>query len=141
MTKDQILAAFNASRKNTLMETLEMEYTDVDVEKGMLQVKMPVNSRVHQPMGLLHGGATAAIAETVGSAASAMFSDPKEYAVLGLQLSCNHVKSKREGYVFGTATILHKGRTTHLWEIRITDEAGELISHCKITNVIMPLKK
>ncbi len=141
MDKKEILAAFNATLKDTLMETLEMEYVDVDPKKGMLQVRMPVSPRVHQPMGLLHGGATAAVAETVGSAASAMFARPEEYAILGLQLSCNHIKSKREGYVFGTANILHKGRTTHLWEIVITDEAGEMISHCKLTNVIMPLKK
>lgn len=123
------------------METLEMEYVDVDHEKGMLQVKMPVTPKVHQPMGLLHGGATAAVAETVGSAASAMYARPEEYAIVGLQLSCNHIKSKREGYVLGTANLQHKGRTTHLWDITITDEIGQVISHCKLTNMILPLKK
>jgi uncharacterized protein (TIGR00369 family) len=141
MSKEEILAAFNATLKNTLMETLEMEYVDVDHEKGMLQVKMPVNPRVHQPMGLLHGGATAAVAETVGSAASAMYARPEDYAIVGLQLTCNHIKSKREGYILGTASLQHKGRSTHLWDITITDEIGQVISHCKLTNMIMPLKK
>jgi len=127
--------------RHTLMETLEMEYIDVDAEKGMLKVSMPVNPRVHQPMGLLHGGASAAIAESVGSAASCLFAHPDEYAILGIELSCNHIKSKREGTVYGTANILHKGRSTHLWEIRITDENDQLISHCKLTNMIVPLKK
>lgn len=141
MTKQETLKAFNATLKNTLMETLGMEYVDVNVEKGMLQVKMPVTPKVHQPMGLLHGGATAAVAETVGSAASAMYAHPEEFAIVGLQLTCNHIKGKRDGHILGTANIQHKGRSTHLWDITITDEDGQVISHCKLTNMIIPLKK
>ena len=141
MTKEELLKQFNDMNKGTLMETLDIKYIDVDAEKGILKASMPVNPKVHQPMGLLHGGASAALAESMGSASSCLYVDIKEYGVLGIQLSCNHIRSKRDGFVYGTATILHKGRTTHLWEIKITDEQDNLISHCKLTNMIVPLKK
>jgi len=99
--------------------------------------KMPVNPKVHQPYGILHGGATAALAETVGSCASALFIDTKSKIVKGIELSINHLKSKKEGTVFGIAKPIHKGRTTHLWEIRIEDEAQNLISLCKLTNIVL----
>jgi 1,4-dihydroxy-2-naphthoyl-CoA hydrolase len=141
MTKEEILAKYNQMSEHTLMRTLEIEYIDVDPEDGMLRARMPVNSRVHQPMGLLHGGANAALAESLGSAASVLFIDPEKSAVLGIELSCNHLRSKRDGFVIGTATIIHKGRSTHLWEIKICDEEGKLLSQCKLTNMIMPLRK
>jgi 1,4-dihydroxy-2-naphthoyl-CoA hydrolase len=141
MTKKEILAKYNEMSEHTLMRTLEIEYTDVDTELGMLEATMPVNPRVHQPMGLLHGGANAALAESLGSAASVLFIDAEKFAVLGIELSCNHIRSKREGLVTGTATIIHKGRSTHLWEIKICDEEGKLLSHCKLTNMIVPLRK
>ncbi len=122
--------------KNTLMETLEIEY--IDAGEGFLSAKMPVNSRVHQPMGLLHGGATVALAESVGSAASLMYINPDKQEVRGIEISANHLKSKREGTVFCTAKIIHKGASIHLWEIKITDENEKLISHCKLTNMILP---
>lgn len=137
--KEKILKACNDWAKNTLMETLEIEY--IDAGKDFLTAKMPVNSRVHQPMGLLHGGASAALAESVGSAASIMFVNPEEEEVRGIEISANHLKSKRAGTVFATAKIIHKGRTIHLWEIRITDEQGLLVSLCKLTNIILPRKK
>ena len=102
---------------------------------------MPVNPSVHQPMGLLHGGASVALAESVGSAASFFFINPKEQEVRGIEISANHLKSIREGWVFGTARIIHKGRSIHLWEIKITDEAGNLISLCKLTNMVLERKK
>lgn len=141
MTKEEILVKYNQMSEHTLMHTLEIEYIDVDPEEGMLRARMPVNSRVHQPMGLLHGGANAALAESLGSAASVLFIDPEKSAVLGIELSCNHLRSKRDGFVIGTATIIHKGRSTHLWEIKICDEEGKLLSQCKLTNMIMPLRK
>ena len=140
MNKEEILAKFNAVCKNTLMETLEMEFFDFDRDEGWVKLRMPVTPRVHQPMGLLHGGASAAIAESVGSASSLLYIDPEKYAVLGIQLSCNHLRSKREGWVTGTAQIIHKGRSTHLWEIEIRDEEERLISHCKLTNMIVERK-
>ena len=134
--RDTILARCNGYIKNTLMETLEIEY--IDAGEGYLKAKMPVNSRVHQPVGILHGGATAALAESVGSAASLMFVDETEFEARGIEISANHLKSKRAGTVYGTARLVHKGRSIHLWEIKVTDENDELISLCKLTNIILP---
>ena len=135
-TKEQILARCNEFSKNTLMETLKIEY--IDAGEDFLTAKMPVNSRVHQPMGLLHGGATVALAESVGSAASLLFINAEKQEARGIEISANHLRSKREGTVFCTAKILHQGRSIHLWEIKITDEQGKLISLCKLTNMILP---
>lgn len=136
MDKTQILELCKNFCKNTLMQTLNIEY--IDVGEGFLTAKMPVNSTVHQPMGLLHGGASVALAESVGSAASMLFVNPEEYEVRGIEISANHLKSKREGEVFATARIIHKGSKLHLWEIKITDENNQLISLCKLTNMILP---
>lgn len=136
MDKAKILDTCKAYSKNTLMETLQIEY--IDAGEDYLKAKMPVNARVHQPMGLLHGGASVALAESVGSAASMMFVDPQLYEVRGIEISANHLKSKREGEVFATAKIIHKGSRLHLWEIRITDEEDRLISLCKLSNMILP---
>ena len=133
--KDKILEFCNAFSKNTLMETLQIQF--IDAGEGFLVAKMPVNSSVHQPMGLLHGGASVALAESVGSAASHFFIDAKNQEVRGIEISANHLKSIRDGIVFGTATIIHKGKSIHLWEIKITDEAGNLISLCKLTNMVL----
>ncbi|MEO4005930.1 MULTISPECIES: PaaI family thioesterase [unclassified Flavobacterium] len=134
--KEKVLQLCNHLSKNTLMQTLEIEY--IDAGEDFLVAKMPVNPRVHQPMGLLHGGASVALAESVGSAASIMFVDPEKQEVRGIEISANHLKSKREGIVYGTARIIHKGRSLHLWEIKITDEEGNLISLCKLTNMVLP---
>ncbi|TYP98290.1 uncharacterized protein (TIGR00369 family) [Tenacibaculum adriaticum] len=138
MNKIETLKKLNSYNKNTLMETLEIVFTDVGDD--FLTAKMPVNSRVYQPYGILHGGATAALAETVGSSASAMFVDASKKVVKGLELSINHLKSKKEGFIFATARQIHKGRTTHLWEIKIIDEEGNLISICKLTNIVLDKK-
>ena len=134
--RDKMLQLCNDWSKNTLMETLEIEY--IDAGEDFLTAKMPVNSRVHQPMGLLHGGASVALAESVGSAASLLFINPEKSEVRGIEISANHLKSKREGTIYGTARIVHQGRSIHLWEIKITDEKGSLISLCKLTNMILP---
>lgn len=135
LNKEAILAQLNAIVPNTLLETLKISYTDVGDD--FLTAKMPVNPSVHQPQGLLHGGATVALAETVGSTASHLFIDTKKYKVKGLEISANHLKSKSEGEVFATARPIHKGRTTHLWEIRVVDEEGNLISLCKLTTIVL----
>jgi 1,4-dihydroxy-2-naphthoyl-CoA hydrolase len=89
---------------------------------------------------LLHGGASVALAESVGSAASILYINPEKQEVRGIEISANHLKSKREGEVYGTARIIHQGRSIHLWEIKITDEEDKLISLCKLTNMILPRK-
>ncbi len=139
LDKDKILEFCNAFSKNTLMETLNIEY--VDAGPDFLTAKMPVNSSVHQPMGLLHGGASVVLAESVGSAASHFFIDSKTQEVRGIEISANHLKSIREGVVFGTARIIHKGKSIHLWEIKITDEEGNLVSLCKLTNMVLTKEK
>lgn len=134
--KEKMLTLCNEWSKNTLMETLEIEYTDAG--EDFLVATMPVNSRVHQPMGLLHGGASVALAESVGSAASLMFVNPEKQEVRGIEISANHLKSKKEGKVTATAKIIHKGASIHLWEIRIVDENNKLITLCKLTNMVLP---
>ena len=139
MDKNKILAVFNKKCKNTLMETLDIEFIDLGVD--FLTAKMPVGPKVHQPYGQLHGGATAALAESVGSAASNFFIDNEQQFINGIQLSINHIKSMREGVVFATAKNIHKGRSTHLWEVIITDEDQQLIAIAKMTNIVLEKRK
>jgi len=136
MDTSKLLKIINAVRKNTLMETLKITYTDVGSD--FLEATMPVSPEVHQPMGLLHGGATAALAESVGSAASHMLIDNDAFQVRGIEITANHLKSVSSGNVIARACILHKGKTTHLWKIEVRDEQGDLISFCKLTNIVLP---
>ena len=138
MERNEIISKLNFASKNTLMETLGIQYTEIG--ENFLVATMPVNESVYQPMGLLDGGATVALAESVGSAASHIFLNDNNFEIRGIEISANHIKSKREGIVTATAKYIHKGKTTHLWEIRITDENGDLISLCKLTNIILPKK-
>ena len=137
--KEKFLEVCKQWSKDTLMETLEIKYIDAGVD--FLTATMPVNPRVHQPMGLLHGGASVALAESVGSAASLLLVNPEKQEVRGIEISANHLRSKREGIVTGTARIIHQGRSLHLWEIRITDEQDRLISICKLTNMVLPRRQ
>lgn len=137
--KEKILHYCNSISENTLMQTLNIKYTDAGPD--FLVATMPVNPSVHQPMGLLHGGATVALAESVGSAASFLFVNGEQSEVRGIEISANHVKAKRNGIVTATARIIHKGSSIHLWEIRITDENEALISLCKLTTMILPKRK
>lgn len=139
MTKQELLGLSKKVCKNTLMETLEIEFTEIGDD--YLIAKMPVNSRVHQPDGVLHGGASVALAESVGSMASYVFLNTDEFFVRGIEISANHLKSIKEGWVFARATFIHKGRTTQLFEIRITDEADNLISIVKLTTIALPKEK
>ena len=139
MTKEETHALLKKICKNTLMETLDIEVSEVGDD--YLIAKMPVTPKVHQPDGVLHGGATVALAETVGSMASFVFLNTEDYYVRGIEISANHIKSISEGFVFAKATYLHKGRTTQLWNIRITDEADNLISVVKLTTITLPKNK
>ncbi|MDG3581967.1 MULTISPECIES: PaaI family thioesterase [Galbibacter] len=137
--KEKILSIITERCKKTLMETLNIEYTELG--EDYLIAKMPVTPKVHQPDGVLHGGAMVALAESVGSAASYIFLNTSEFFVRGIEISANHVKSIREGEVFAKATIIHKGRTTQLWEIKITDKDGNLVSVSKLTTIALPKEK
>ena len=134
--KEKILEVCNQICKETLMETLDISF--IDVGENFLIAKMPVTPKVYQPDGVLHGGATVALAESVGSAASYIFLDANKFYVRGIEISANHVKSISDGHVYARATIIHKGRTTQLWEIKITNEQEELISNCKLTTIALP---
>lgn len=139
LSKEDFLIKANAVGKNTLLETLQIEF--VDFGDDFLTAKMPVNSRVHQPDGVLHGGATVSLAETVGSYAAQIFLNLDEVFVRGIEVSANHIKSVREGFVYAKATFIHKGRTTQIFDIRVTDEADNLISLCKLTTIALPKSK
>ena len=136
ISKEDILAMANNASKNTLMETLNIEICDVGVD--FLMAKMPVNASVYQPDGVLHGGATVALAESVGSFAAHIFIDAQKYFVRGIEISANHLKSVSSGFVYARATFIHKGRTTQLFDIKITDDENNLVSVCKLTTITLP---
>jgi len=134
MNPEFALKKLNEIIPNTLMETLGIRY--IYVGDNEVHAQMPINEKVHQPLGLLHGGASVALAESVGSAASHLFIE-KGQEVRGIEISSNHLKSARSGMAIAKAKIIHKGRTTHLWEIRIENENGDLLSLCKLTNIVL----
>ena len=138
MEKEQILELMNGSKQESLMRTLEIDF--VDVGDDFLIARMPVTPKVHQPDGVLHGGATFALAESVGSAAAYLFNKSKSTMVRGIEMSGNHLKGIREGFVYAKAQAIHNGRTTQIWEIKVTNEAGDLISSCKLTTLTLPKK-
>lgn len=139
LSKEELITKANEVCKNTLMETLNIEFVDAGLD--FIVARMPVNTRVYQPDGILHGGATVALAESVGSFAAHLFLDTKEFFVRGIDISANHVKSVKEGYVYATAKFIHKGRTMQLFDIRVTDENDTLISSCKLTTISLPKSK
>lgn len=134
-SKEELLIGCNSMCKGTLMETLDIEF--IDITEDTLVARMPVTSRVHQPDGVLHGGASVALAESVGSAGAFIFLDSEYIVIRGIEIAANHVKSVRDGYVYAKAKILHKGRTTQLWQIRITNETDELVSMVKLTTLTL----
>ncbi len=138
MDKDNILRICNALVKGNLMETLAIEFMDVGTD--FLSARMPVSPKVHQLDGLLHGGATVALAETVGSAAVSVLNQDPNVSTLGIEISANHLKSVRSGFVTATARPLKMGKTVQLMEIRVTDEDNNLISHCKLSTISRPKK-
>ena len=107
MTNEVFVEFLNNHSKNTLMETLEIKFESANKEAGWLKGSMPVTSKIHQPFGILHGGASVSLAESLGSAASLMFIDLKTQAISGISIDASHVKSKRDGMVYGTAQIVH----------------------------------
>lgn len=128
--------ALNAMTSDTLMEAIEIRFTEVGDD--YLVATMPVDARTHQPFGLLHGGATAALAETLGSAAANCCLDTDaEYAV-GLEINANHLRAVRHGKVTGTARPVHLGRRTQVWDTRVEDEAGKLVCVSRLTLAVMP---
>lgn len=129
------LEALNALGRNTLMEHLGIEITKLG--DTFIEAKMPVDHRTHQPYGLLHGGASVALAETLGSiAAHCTLTDDNKYCV-GLEINANHIKSVKSGFVHGVAKPIHIGTRTQVWEIRISNEQQELVCVSRITMAII----
>ncbi|MDP1915518.1 MAG: hotdog fold thioesterase [Myxococcales bacterium] len=121
--------------QGTLSDLLGIEL--IELSKERVVARMPVEKRVHQPFGLLHGGASVALAETVASIGAWMNVGESGKSAVGLEINANHVRGKREGVVTATATPLHLGRATHIWQIRLTDEAGKLVCISRCTMAIV----
>lgn len=136
--KDIKLEDFTSWGKNTMSEALEMIFTEIG--DNYLKLSMPVNEKTRQPYGLLHGGASVALAETVGSVASALVVDHTKHLCVGLEINANHIRSAKEGSVIATCTPIHLGASTHVWEIRIHDEKEKLICVSRLTVAILPRK-
>jgi 1,4-dihydroxy-2-naphthoyl-CoA hydrolase len=132
------LARINGWSANTMMETLGIRITAVGDD--WLQGTMPVDHRTHQPYGLLHGGASVVLAETLGSTAAMLTLDPDQELAVGLDINANHLRGVRNGTVTGTAKALHLGRTTQVWEIRIENEEGALVCISRITMAVIPAR-
>ncbi|TAE41441.1 MAG: hotdog fold thioesterase [Runella slithyformis] len=129
----EMLANFNP---NTIVQHLGIEF--IEMGDDYLIAKMPVDGRTHQPFGILHGGASVVLAESLGSMASWMcLPDPTKQRAVGLDINANHVRSVSSGWVYGKVTALHVGRTTHLWEIKITNEAGKLVCISRLTVAVV----
>lgn len=122
---------------DTLMETLEMEL--IKVEPDEMIIRMPVTERVKQPARLLHGGATAALVETVASFGSAIQS-PAGMMPVGIEVNCNHIRGKKDGHIEARGIPVHRGKRTHVWDVRVTDEKGDLVAIGRCTIAIVPVK-
>ncbi|MDG1761288.1 MAG: PaaI family thioesterase [Flavobacteriaceae bacterium] len=139
MNSEEILQRLNERNTQTFMRVLNIEY--IDTGDDYLVAKMPVTPDTHQPDGVLHGGVTAALAESVGSAASSIRANLDTHFVRGIEISANHLKSVSDGFVIATAKAIHLGRTLQLWDIRVSDENDQLISSCKLTTITLPKKQ
>ena len=129
------LESLNALSKDTLMEQIDIRFTEVGDD--YLAGTMPVDGRTHQPFGVLHGGATVALAETLGSSAANCCLDLATHQAFGLEINTNHIRSVRSGKVKGTAHPIHLGRSTQVWEIRVEDESGRLTAIARLTMTVI----
>jgi 1,4-dihydroxy-2-naphthoyl-CoA hydrolase len=126
----------NAMNQNNMIGLLEITMLEATVDRVV--ATMPVQPKVHQPFGLLHGGASVALAETVASLGAYLNVMDSGMGAVGLEINANHLKAKRDGIVTATATPIHKGRTTHVWQVEIRDEAGKMVCVSRCTLAIVP---
>jgi uncharacterized protein (TIGR00369 family) len=131
------LAYLNAMRKNSICEVLDITFDAFD--DNSITASMVVDHRTHQPFGLLHGGASVVLAETLGSMASYMCIDQKQFYCVGIEVNANHLRGVRSGRVSAVARPVHRGRTTHVWDIRLTDDTGKLTCISRLTIAVVPL--
>ncbi|HEY9006430.1 hotdog fold thioesterase [Ohtaekwangia sp.] len=136
--KHVTVEALNKWSPNTMAENIGIEFTAVG--EDYLEAKMPVDHRTHQPMGLLHGGASVALAETMGSVAAMCCVDITQQYCVGLEINANHIKSVRSGFVKGIVKAIHIGKKTQVWEIRITSEENQLVCVSRITMAVLDRK-
>lgn len=132
------IEAIKPVSRDTMFEYLGIEW--VEIGENFLKAKMPVDNRTRQPYGLLHGGASCVLAETLGSMASHLVIDFAHFYCVGIEINANHIRSAKEGFVYGTCTPLHLGASTHVWDIRITNEEGKLVCISRLTVAIMKKK-
>jgi 1,4-dihydroxy-2-naphthoyl-CoA hydrolase len=128
----------NESSKNSMVDHLGIVFTDVG--ENFISAKMPVDHRTRQPLGLLHGGASVALAETIGSVAATFSVDHEKFTCVGLEINANHVKRMTDGWVIGTAKPIHIGKSTQIWEIIINNESGDLVCISRITLAVVEKK-
>lgn len=130
------LNALDFIHTDSIGKLLGIEFTEAG--EGYLIARMPVDKRTHQPFGILHGGASVVLAETLGSVASYMLlDDPTKQRAVGLEINANHIRSVRDGWVYGRCTPIHTGRSTHVWDIRITDGQGRLVCVSRLTIAVI----
>ncbi|HLP35667.1 hotdog fold thioesterase [Lacibacter sp.] len=137
--KELSIEELSALGKRTMAETLDIRFTETG--KDFIKATMPVDHRTHQPYGLLHGGASCVLAETLGSIASAHVIDPEKFICVGIEINANHIRSVRSGLVTGITTPIHIGASTHVWDIRIYDEREKLICISRLTVAILKKPK
>ena len=135
--KDLSIADFALLGKGTMGEHIGIEWTEIG--EDFIKARMPVDHRTRQPYGLLHGGASVALAETLGSVAAAMVIDSSKYYCVGLEINANHVRSARDGFVTGITKPIHIGASTHVWDIKIYDEREKLVCVSRITVAILKI--
>ena len=127
----------NAFNRNTLMEVLNIEC--IELGDDYLKSRMPVNASTHQPAGLLHGGASAALIESIGSMGSVLLIDVQKEIPVGLEINCNHISGVRDGFVVATGKIVHAGKRTHVWQVDIHhEETGKLVCTGRLTVMVVP---
>jgi 1,4-dihydroxy-2-naphthoyl-CoA hydrolase len=137
--KQLTIEDFKSFGKGKMAEYIGIEW--IEAGEDFLKAKMPVDHRTNQPYGLLHGGASCVLAETIGSVASAMVVDHSKFVCVGLEINANHVRSARQGFVTGVATVLHLGGNTHVWDIKIYDELEKLVCVSRLTVAVIPRKE
>ena len=138
MDKQEKIQRVNDSIQNTMSSTIGIEITDID--NDFICGQMPVDERTIQPFGLLHGGASAALAETLGSIAGSIKVYPNNETVVGIEINANHLKSARDGWVYGKATPIRIGKKIQVWNIEIRNDSGDLICVSRLTLAVIPKK-
>jgi len=138
INKNIPLEAVNGMCKNTMLKVLGIEITEIG--EDYLKATMPVDSRTHQPMGLLHGGASAALIESLGSIGSSLMVDLTKFSIVGIEINANHVRGVKSGFVNAKAKIIHPGKTTHIWQVDIFNEEKKLVCTGRLTVLVVAIK-